>query len=247
MATQQPDASDGTAKTDEEQATLDGLIKDLNGMIDDLEKSASAPGGRTPSGRPVVFVRPPRPGRPGGAPPVAHDLLDRLINIGRRATDTAHSRRSGAHDLLDQVVAASRHASRSSRALRSGLERLRTELMATSPAAAPSGPVDGSLPVIVLPPNGPGGETSGSLDISNAGPERVRLELQCAALVGPGAASIQPQLVFHPHPAEIEPQSTARVELSLTIPDDAGRGTYVGVLEAAGAPGVQAVVRLHVV
>ncbi len=240
MADQRPDAGDETVKA---AADVEAQIESL---IGDVERSVTEQGFAAPPAapRPAVYVRSSSgQGRPGGASPGAHDLLDQVIDLGRRATEAAQSRRAGAHDLLDEVIDAGRRATQSASGLARGFARLRRELQATQL----SRPAEGSLPVVVLPPRGPGEDTSGSLEIHNSSGRDVSLRLECAAFTGRGGAHIQPQVQFTPEPLEVAARTREQVQLSLAIPADAPRGTYVGLVESAGAPGVQALVHLRVI
>jgi hypothetical protein len=234
-------ALDADLATVSAAAEVDAEIKS---MIGDMEGSVAEQGfaARLAAPRPAVSVRAGH-ARRGGAPPGAHDLLNHVIDLGRRATEAAQSRRADAHDLLDQVIDVSHRATQSASGLARGFARLRSELQ----AAQPSAPAEGSPPVVVLPPQRPGEDTSGSLEIHNSSGRSVSLRLECAAFAGRGGARIQPQVHFTPDPLEITARTTEQVQMSLTIPVDAPRGTYVGLVESAGAPGVHALVHLRVI
>lgn len=111
----------------------------------------------------------------------------------------------------------------------------------------PSGP---TLPATLsLPDVSPGQTTSALVEVRNDSLETVDgLRLRCPGLFGSGEERILGYRVsFSPLVVDVEPGGRASVTCSLAVPPDTKRARYVGLIEAAGTPGVQLLVSLNVI
>src|SRR4051812_32424287 len=103
--------------------------------------------------------------------------------------------------------------------------------------------------VLVLPTVSPGRSASALFTVRNDSLETIDvMPLRCDGLFATGGAHIPGRRVsFRPATVGVAPRGTAAVECHVDVPDAAKRGSYTGLIEAAGSPGVQLLVKLEVI
>lgn len=103
--------------------------------------------------------------------------------------------------------------------------------------------------VLVLPDASPGQTTSVPLVIRNDSLDNFDgVRLRCFVLLGPEGRSIPgANMSFSPPSVDVAPNSTETVTCQVTVPPDAKRAQYQGLIDAIGIGGVQLMVSLDVI
>ena len=172
---------------------------------------------------------------------------------GSSARGSSASGRAGdrqrVHTLLDQALDLGGEAKQAAESIARGFAGLAREMRTTSSRSQPrDAPATGAAPVLDLPAGRPGETTTGYLDVENTGLAGADVRLGCQVMLGPGTERIVGAwLELSPTVISLAPGAMARVRVALRIPADARPGTYRGIVEAAGLPDVQLMVRVSVV
>ncbi len=203
---------------------------------------------------------------------VAKDLVDRARREafgasargaapGTGASETTggtNDRASGAADLARTIAELILHAANQIAAgVVEGGEQLES-VLARRPAAASTGQSKGGgdhagrvpAPVaLMLPDVSPGQASSAELEVRNDSRDALdAFRVTCGGLFGAGGVRIAAQHVaLNPPAVDVAPRRTVSVECKVTVPADAKRGHYIGLIEAPGSPGAQLLVSLHVI
>lgn len=104
-------------------------------------------------------------------------------------------------------------------------------------------------PILALPAACPGGRTSRWFSVTNPTRDYFdHIHLRCDALVGAGSRHIDgSHITFDPHHMNVRPHGSVRATVAVAVPDDAQRGSYVGVLTIPGYRGIRMLLTVDVV
>jgi hypothetical protein len=245
-----PDAADDVTRISDE--VLEAVMADSR-----RNRSGRAPGGRTSA----------RKGAGGGA----GAGVGGGAGAGKAAGAGAFSprdRRAVSHAALDRVLDVAEALTLQARPGGVLRERLSSLLRATgeravtvaSAASAATGMAGAGVAgkgtagrhdqddVLILTPTEPGGTATGRLLVTNDGDAALAgLKLVCVGLVADGGRRIDGRsLTTAPATVDLRARGHRLVDLTLRVPDSTARGTYTGVILAAGSPHIRSLVLVEV-